>query len=184
MFPRGIIWVHILKTASQEEFLKNCPYFDICWPPVTFNDIWGQNDISYNTQEHHVILYPKNCSPGYILSNWPLFDLCLGLQWPLNPSKVKMTYPMILEWLIWVCSIKMRFLVEKLGLWLHFPFLPWLTSWPLVTSNFHWGQKYISYVTLGYHMSIIQKYASLDVFSKFDLILTFLSPVTSNYLRR
>ena len=120
---------------------------------MTFNDLWCQNNISYNTLEYPVIMYAKNCSPGYIF-NLPLFDLCFDLQWPLITSEVKMTYPMILEWLIWVCSIKIRFLVEKLGPWLHFPILTWLTSWPLVTFNFLLVQNDIVNKIYGYYISM------------------------------
>ena len=136
-------WKHMCMYSENcipGGILKNYPYFDLCWPPMTFNELWGQNNISSNNHQYHVIMYAKNCSPGYIFLYWPHFDLCIDPQWPLMPYEVKITHPMILKWLIWVCPINIGFLVEKLGPWLHFSFLTSLTLWPIVTFNFLWGQ--------------------------------------------
>ena len=40
---------------------------------MTFKDLWGQNNISYNTLEYPVIMYATNFSAGYFF----LVDLFL-----------------------------------------------------------------------------------------------------------
>ena len=115
---------------------------------MTFKDLWGQNNISYNTLEYPVIMYATNCSAGYFFFSWPLFDLCFDLQWPLIPSEVKIAYHIILGDVIWVWMQT----IAALGAFFKFDlFLTFF--WPSVTSTVLWDQNNLAYVSKGNHMS-------------------------------
>ena len=52
---------------------KLWPLFDLFLPPLTFNGLWGQNDIAYDTMGYHTEMYVKICFSKYISKFWPWF---------------------------------------------------------------------------------------------------------------
>ena len=72
------------KNASLVLFYIIWPFFDILLPPVTSNDLWGQNILVYNTQGYHMIIWglayayvSKKCILNCIFEIWPLLDTLL-----------------------------------------------------------------------------------------------------------
>ena len=79
-----IVWVCI-KEILLMWFIF---YFYLIWPPVTSNDLWGQNDIVFNAQGYCMSMYKKN-GPLGLFSTFALFCTFLpffALFWPLVTS--------------------------------------------------------------------------------------------------
>ena len=47
------------------------PPFDLYISSVTFNDLWGQSDIAYDAQGHHMGIHTQTDIPKYISKIWP-----------------------------------------------------------------------------------------------------------------
>ena len=76
-------WICHAKNRVKFHFLY-LPVFATFWSlQLTFNDMWGKNNICCNDMGYYLPMYAKNGSLSAVLN--------IDLQWPLMTSKVKIT---------------------------------------------------------------------------------------------
>ena len=61
------------KNCVPKCISKCLPLFELFWPPVTFNGLWGQKEMAYDAQRYHTGMHVKIGFSKYISKIWPWF---------------------------------------------------------------------------------------------------------------
>ena len=112
---------------QKNALLSAWPLFDLFWPPLTFNGLWGQNDIAYDAMGYHTGMYVKKILfkvHFQILTLIYLYLTIIDLWWPQRSTFLESMIFWIIIWIYFEKIVSLS-MFSKFDLYMTFGDLWW-----------------------------------------------------------